>query len=97
MPAGAATITDRAVSAILTRLSSQINETGMRPVERAVYGIVDRLNMLRTMWTGSGLSNEFPLDFKPPEDFRGFPYELTEESVRCLFVPPKNTAPTYFT
>ncbi len=72
-------ITDTGAMRLLQRLGDQINESGMRPVEKAINNIVSKLNLLRSM----GNSNTIPLPFKL-KDFQGFPYTITESIMEIL-------------
>jgi len=72
------TIDKSACDLLLSKLSSAIAKTGLRPVEKAIYDIVSKLHFL-------SLSNQhdFNLSFKV-SDFTQFPYNMTKKTIRQL-------------
>lgn len=94
MPSGSITITDEGARQLLQRLGYEVDQSGMRPIEKAVNNIVSRLNFLRTMHTEAGFSPDIPLTYKL-KDFHGLPYTITAESINVLHVPPKSIHLSY--
>ncbi|CAH6419281.1 ATP-dependent Lon protease [uncultured virus] len=84
---GDVTITDDATFTLLNLLGREVEDTGMRPVEKAVMDIISKINLLRTMGQNKSLSLTFTLP-----DFKGFPYIITPESVRLLYKQNKESA-----
>lgn len=77
------TISDDAARALLNSLGREVENSGMRPVERAINDIASKLNLLRSFQSADDTS--IPLSFKLP-DFKGFPYVITPETIKNLHI-----------
>jgi Holliday junction resolvasome RuvABC ATP-dependent DNA helicase subunit len=88
------TITNEGAYRLLQRLGSEVEEAGMRPVEKAISDIISKLNLLRSLYNDAN-SIEIPLTYKLT-DFRGFPYIITTDTINALHPPTKTTSLTYF-
>jgi ATP-dependent Lon protease len=82
------TITDEAIALLIKRSQSEIKNTGMRSLERAIQDLISKLNLLRSMAGTEGI----PLTFSLP-DFKGFPYTITETTINALCAAPKRDDP----
>lgn len=88
IPEGTITITDDAARHLLFKLGDQIDNSGMRTVEKAINNIVSKLNLLRTMYNGDSIVSTIPLPYNL-KDFHGLPYTITPETISVLHVAPK--------
>jgi len=88
------TITDQASYNLLNKLGSEVKNSGMRPVEKAINNIVSRINFLRTMYSNDDTHN-IPISYKL-KDFNGFPYTITADSIDVLQPQLKETSLSYF-
>ena len=75
-------ISDAACYSLHSLLSSQIKETGVRPVEKEIHKIVSKLNMLNSQSNDS--QDKVKLSYTLP-DFEGFPYKITTETITRLW------------
>jgi ATP-dependent Lon protease len=91
---GSITITTDGAHRLLQRLGREVEEAGMRPVEKAISDIVSKLNLLRSLYIDSSSIN-IPLTFTLP-DFKGFPYVITTDTINALHTLPKTTSLTYY-
>ena len=89
------TITTEAAHKLLSSMGQAIKESGMRPIEKEINEIVSKLNMLRTLWKEDGFYKEVPLDFDL-EDFKGFPYVITEYTITMLYKTLKQKQLSYY-
>jgi ATP-dependent Lon protease len=77
------TITPEACRALLNRIESEVNQTGVRPVEKAVSDIVSKLSLVQSLQK----TDAVPLSFTLP-GFSGFPYVITEDTIDRLVSYP---------
>lgn len=86
---GNITITDDGVCALLNLLGREVDDTGMRPVERAINDMVSKINLIRSL-SPTGNQQDLPLTFKLL-DFKGFPYIMTPNTVHILYKIKNNS------
>jgi ATP-dependent Lon protease len=98
IPKGDVSITDQAAYQLLNRLRTDVDNSGMRPVEKAVNNIVSRINFLRTMFSNKNTQSqncEIPIPYKP-KDFHGLPYTITVDNINILHTQSKEITLNYF-
>jgi ATP-dependent Lon protease len=74
------TISESGAQGLLNLLGTEIQNSGMRPVERAINDVVSKINLLQTLGHDT---SEIPLSYNVP-DFHGFPYTITEKTLQYL-------------
>lgn len=82
-------ITNEACDKLLQLLSSDIEITGVRPIEKAINTIISRINLFRSVKEG-----DIELTYTVPQ-FNGFPYNITAKNIDEIYpISSNNTSLT---
>lgn len=90
------TITNTACEYFQFLLKTEMKENGLRPIEKKLYDIVSRINMLRSRLRDDGEQPKVKLSYSLP-DFTGFPYVIKRKTIERLWTNNTTTKSEYVT
>ena len=86
-------IDESGCDAIITLMSSHIQDTGVRKIEESVRKICSRVNLLRMTTLGDRTTGELKLKYTVPNF--SIPFVINKDVVKCLLSPPKMKTVSY--
>ena len=86
------TITDDAALCIQSKLGNLVRTKGLRCIEQELHNISSRINMIRSQYRTDGRTSDIQLSYSLP-DFKGFPYNITRNTIDKLFVGQEDDFP----